>query len=295
MLTGSEEPEHALPAAINARFKTYAVCIPCNRWAGKHVDKPWLGDLFVRHLRFVHQIPDRDGNTMTHDPLLAGTTEDGRRVRLGGDGRPELLNSPIRHDEERGEFHISAPDEETLDRMIDRVLNRAGKRRNEVELGEPKVIADRPLVQAAAQIYPGQWERMAAKMTLALLADEMPQSWRSGESAERLRERMRDLDRKAADVALLSPEAFQGFAPAPCSVLVVTDRGGAPECHVSLLGQFKIALPLAEDLRGVDQAWVSDAHQPARSCAGPLAQVVAARLGLAGAVSPHRAARGRLS
>lgn len=278
-MTGNEDPEHALPAAINARFTTYAVCDACNSWAGKHIDQPWLSDPFVLGLRFWHQIPDRDGNKPSHDPMLVGMTDDGRRVGLRADGRPELLNSPIREGKEAGEFHISAPDQETLGRMIDRVLRKVGKTRDEVELGEAQVTTERPWINAKAEIYPGSWERIAAKATLALLAGEMPESWRESESAERLRERMRDLTRKAADVALLSPEPFQGFAPKPCSAVVVTDTGGAPASHVSLLGQFRLAFPLGEDVRGVDRAWVSDPSQPTRSCAGPLARVVGERLG----------------
>src|SRR4051812_29181477 len=110
-LVGGEPPEHALPAAINARFTTSAVCSACNLWAGEEIDRPWLADPYVRHVRVMHQIPDRRGTTLEHDPLLRGVTADGTHVAMGRDGRPVALNSPIKRDPESGTVQIRARDQ----------------------------------------------------------------------------------------------------------------------------------------------------------------------------------------
>lgn len=94
MLTGSEEFEHALPAAIGGRLTTNTVCVPCNRWAGRDIDQPWLDDPFVLDCHFEHQIPDRRG-TINSSPFLTGKTEDWRWVSLGRDGVPVLRNAGV--------------------------------------------------------------------------------------------------------------------------------------------------------------------------------------------------------
>lgn len=125
VLGGDEDPEHAIPAAINGRFTTKTVCIPCNRWAGKEVDKPWLDDPFVQDLRVQAAIPDRRGNVLTRSPFLAGMAGDGRRVALGAGGTPELLNSVVDRDPETGLVKITAPDQSTLDKLIKRERDKA--------------------------------------------------------------------------------------------------------------------------------------------------------------------------
>lgn len=124
---------------------------------------------------------------------------------------------------------------------------------------------------------------MAAKITLGLLAEEQPEAWRRGRSAELLRERMRDLDRPARDVPLTSAAAVDTFAPAPCTTVVVTSRGGGPAAFVTLLGAFTMTLPLGEDLRDFEHVWVCDALDPTASASGSLALVVGQRLGFADA------------
>lgn len=283
VLTGAEDPEHAVPRAINGRFTTRAVCdgdAGCNAWAGTEIDQVWLDEPFVGHLRFTERIPDRRGRLLKRDPLLRGETADGRRIELDEDGRPILLNSVVETDLENGEIHITAPDQETMDRLIDRELRKLGKTREDVDLGESEVIEDRPEVFNRVGIYPPRWERLAAKMTLALLAETMPSSWRTGESASRLRERMKDMKRDKDDVHMPLATAFQPFAPAPCTSVLVSSRFGGPAAIAAPMGLFMIRLELGGDLPEGDRIWVSDPHDPKRSFAGGLGEVVGRRQGL---------------
>ncbi len=225
VLTGSDDPEHAVPAAINGRFTTRAVCLNCNRWAGEEIDRPWLDDPFVQDVRFVHRIPDSRGNTIESDPLLTGTTASGRRITMGRDGRPKQLNSPVDRSKAPSEFSISARDHQDLDRLIDRELRKAGKTREGVDLPSPRVVEDQPAVQCRLEVNPGRWERIAAKMTLALLAENQAPEWRVGSSASILRERMRDLDREVKDVRMQRADSFRAFAPEPSTAIVVSSMG----------------------------------------------------------------------
>lgn len=279
MLTGSDDPEHAVPAAINGRFTTRTVYVACNRWAGEEIDQPWLDDPFVQHIRFTHGIPDRRGNTIESDPLLTGTTADGRRITLGRDGRPKQLNSPVDRSKLPSEFRISARDQEDLDRLTDRELRRAGKTREDVALPSPQVVEDQPAIEGRIEVNPGRWERIAAKMTLALLAENQAPEWRVSPSAHVLRERMRDLDRKATDVRIQQQaDSFRAFAAEPSTAIVVSSHGGAPAALVSLLGAFMIVVPLEDDLRDLEVGWVSDPLDPGRSVSGPIAHLIGARL-----------------
>lgn len=273
-LAGTEEPEHAIPAAINGRFTTRSVCVPCNRWAGQEIDQPWLNDPFVLDVRFEARIPDRRGKLLQRSPLLAGVTEDGRRIELGPDGIPELRNSVVRRDPETGEVHIVAPDQETLDKLVDRERKKAEADGKTFTAGAQGAMSERPQVSGTAMVSPGRWERMAAKAALALLAEARPAGWRRSLSAELLRTRMRDAKRAVSEVPLVSSDAVEAFAASPASAINVLTVGGHPILNVSLVGILTIRFALAGDLKGADLAWVSDPLDPRRSFSGTLGEVV---------------------
>lgn len=197
---------------------------------------------------------------------------------MGHDGRPIALNSPVKRDPATGEAQIKAKDQADLDRLVEREGKKAKAGGKTIDLGRPQAVSERPAVNVSAEVYPGRWERIAAKACLGLLAETQPESWRTSPSADALRERLRDLDRRAADVQLRSANATEPFAPTPASAVVVKTLQDRVFAQVSLLGVFAVQFDLGEDLHGIDLAWVSDPIDPARSCRGLLHEVVGARL-----------------
>jgi HNH endonuclease len=277
-LTGSEDPEHILPAAINSRLTTDAVCDPCNHWAGQHVDQPWLDDVLVGHSRFVHKIPDRRGNLLAHDPFLAGTTEDGIRIRMDQDGKPVALNSPVKRDPDTGSFQIHAKDQADLDRLFAREMRKIEAAGKKITSMESREVSEKPSVQATHMFDQGAWQRMAIKATLGLLAKTQPPSWRLSDSANALRQQLRHDTDKA--IAIRKAAMYHAFAPEPSSTVNVITIANRPVAGVSLLGIFALYLELTTDMKGVDVTWVSDPLQPSASACGTFAQVIAARVPL---------------
>jgi hypothetical protein len=276
-LTGEEPPEHPFAAAIKGRFVTYTVCQLCNEWAGEAIDQPWLNDVHVGHVRFLHAIPDRRGDVLKYDPLLAGVTADGRQIRLGRDGKPVALNSPVHRDRQTGEVQIHAKDEEHLNKLVERERRRAEAAGKHFHVGEPDRIEDQPEIRAKGKIFPSVWERMAAKIALALLAETQSADWRTSGTAADLRAVIHGPNRPQRDVAMLPGAIFAAFAPSPCSALVIATRAGRAYADVSLIGAFAFSVPLGAELVGADVAWVSDPKEPSGDVRGTFAEVVAAR------------------
>lgn len=283
-LTGREDPEHVLPAAINARLTTRAVCTPCNRWAGERIDQPWLAETFVGGARYQHRIPDRYGEILAFDPFLQGVTPEGVRIKTGRGG-PVAENSQVVRDARQGTVSVTAPDQEALDKILERERRKVEAAGQRFSIGESRVVESRPLITGSGRVYPARWDRMAAKATLGLLARTQPAAWRRSVNAAYLRARMNDMTLKAKDVDVLTTEPVENVAPEPASMIVVHDFDGVTFVRVSLMGVFGLAWDLPERAPGLDLAWVSDPVDPARSALGTIHEVVAARAGAGGAQS----------
>lgn len=271
-LTGAEDPEHAVPAAVGGRFTTTMVCAPCNRWAGREIDQPWLDDPFVLDSRFEHEIPDRRGRTVDSSPLLTGRTEDGRWVTMGRDGTPVLRNAPVEVDKAAGTLRITAADSAALKAQTDkqvRKLRAAGRTVTPIATDQS---SDRPQISGGGQVEPGRWHRMGAKVALALLAEQQPAAWRRGESAHRLRTAMRARP-SASEVRFVPVDAVHAFAAQPATAVVVSKPG--PMIVVSLMGILGVGFLLAEDLDRADWAWIADPLDV--DTQGSLAEVIYAR------------------
>lgn len=276
VLDGHEEPEHAIPAAINGRLTTKTVCGPCNTSAGKDIDQPWLSDPFVLHVRFMAQVPDRRGNLLASSPLLTGQTDDGRRVTMRLDGTPIQLNTPATIDPSTGEATISAGSQQALDEQTAKQRRKAEAQGRTFTAGEQQSACDRPEVTGRMKIIPNRWQREGAKIALALLAEQQPGAWRRSRSAELLRQEIRTA-RVANDVRFVDLAAVAEFAECPATAVVLARTEHGPAVSVSLMGVFAVAFLLADDLDRTDWAWVSDPIDPSRSFEGRLGEVIYAR------------------
>jgi hypothetical protein len=139
---------------------------------------------------------------------------------------------------------------------------------------ETAAVSDHPQISGGGQIEPGRWHRMGAKVALALLAEQQPAAWRSGESASRLRAAMRARP-TVAEVRFISLDAVAAFAPRPATAIIVSQQG--PTVVVSLLGILGVGFVLTGDLDRSDWAWVADPLDAAADARGPLGEVIYAR------------------
>src|SRR4051812_44195233 len=79
VLTGSEVPEHPIPAALGASLVVRSVCDACNKWANVNIDQLFLDDPSIRSARSRHKIVDHRHSQArpVKDPMRFGRSPEG--------------------------------------------------------------------------------------------------------------------------------------------------------------------------------------------------------------------------
>jgi phosphoribosylformylglycinamidine (FGAM) synthase-like enzyme len=196
---------------------------------------------------------------------------------MDAQGRPIALNSPVSHDPESDTYAIRAKDEEDMKRLIDRYARKAAVEGKSISTGEPEFRSYQPSVTVNVQVIPQHWERMAAKVLLGFLAENLPSAWRASAQADALRAVMRAPDKRADEVRLTAPGAMQHVATTPASAAFTHSIGDQTVAGVSLLGQFMLGFAVPGDDPRL--LWISDPLFPSWSVVGPWESALAERLG----------------
>lgn len=191
-LTGQEKPEHPIPAALGSSFTVRTVCDPCNEWANKHVDQPFLKDDWARLHRAEHDVrdPRRPQRRTVPHPLKRGFTEEGVRLTADEAWRPQL-GSRIIEDEDGERVRIVAGSTEEAERLRKVVEERAAAEGKTAEIGEFQREQVQPRINATVKVDLRIWLRMAAKISLGMASVAFPEKWRSSGDAKHLRLLMR--------------------------------------------------------------------------------------------------------
>jgi hypothetical protein len=144
-LTGAEKPEHPLPAALGSSLEVYTACDPCNEWAAREIDQPFLADDWLRLHRSDYNVrdPRRSKSRRVASPFKRGFTADGVRVTIDDEWRPHL-GAKIIDNEETGEVTIQAGSAAEAERLLERVRKRAAAEGKTVVFGSWKRAQVRP-------------------------------------------------------------------------------------------------------------------------------------------------------
>lgn len=244
------------------------MCDPCNVWAGREIDQPFLEDDWVRMHRSQSGVVDpRRGRRARgfSSPILRGHTRDGDFVSLAEDGTPRVGSRIVDLGNER--FQIRAGSMEEMERLKRRVERRTGKKITEEDI---KSFSTQPRIEFRMVVDTLVWLREAAKIALAVSSVVYPEAWRSGADARRLREWLRGRDTLAppGQPIGLVPQEVSGTPVEPLVegaehlVFFQTVRG-ATFLWIVLLGSVFVAIPVNTQERAAPRsAWKLDPTRP---------------------------------
>jgi len=156
-LTGSEKPEHPIPAALGAVSLTVpTTCDLCNEWAGREIDQPFLRDDLIRaHRSLVDQRDPRRGGHARRvaSPLLRGRTAEGDYVAFDHElGRPVMGSRIV--DLGGGRQEIRAGSEQEAARLLEKMRERAASAGQEIRVEAERRSQFRPEITAAVGTLP---------------------------------------------------------------------------------------------------------------------------------------------
>jgi hypothetical protein len=266
-LTGEEEPEHPIPAAIGSSLTVPNVCDPCNRWAGVHVDQPFLQDDWVLLHRAQHDIrdPRRPGRPVPH-PLKHGTTDDGVRVTVDDEGRPHLGSRIVERPD--GTARIIASTMEEAQRLLARFEQRAAEQGYRVERAGSGERQVRPVVNMGVMSDLHAWTRMGAKIALGIGSLAYDADWRLSPDADYLRRVMREGEDAGK---VICPERVDDDHPfrrlvEPPEHAAFFLAGSQTKLAVVLFGALFFAVPVDSENRPTPRvAWRLDPRRPRAS------------------------------
>lgn len=269
-LTGHEKPEHPIPAALGSSFWVRTVCDRCNEWAGKEIDKPFLGDALVREMQSLvdQRDPRRHPSRRVPSSILSGYTHDGDYLKHDHE-TGEVAFAPRIVDLGDGRRQLRGSTQADIDRLLERERGRV-EPGFEVRVDGPVTTRRyRPTLHIDWTINPRAWRREAAKVGLAVGSYTFPPNWRLSPDAERLREWMHNRDPRTQDSQApgLAPVPFPATALVRDSehlMYFVRGSDGWIYLHVVLFGAHVFAVPVHSDpsVALPNQAWRLDWRRP---------------------------------
>lgn len=268
-LIGGEKPEHPIPAALGASLSVDTVCEPCNAWSGREIDQPFLEDDWVLEYRSQSGVVDPRRGSRARPPrspfLRGGFTEEGDFVSLDEHGQPQMRSRII--DLGEGRFEIRASSEEEVARLLRRVERRTGKT---AKLEAVTQHSSQPRIRNQIIVKPVIWQRMAAKIGLAVGSVVYDLDWRTGLDAGRLREWLNGEDAATEDgqssgfvPRQVSGTPFEGFCENGEHLLLFLRSGEGTHLAVVLFGAVSFSVPVetsGEPTRRT--AWRLDPKRP---------------------------------
>lgn len=251
--------EHPLPWAIGGRaFSRRTFDDPCNKRAGREVDRPFVEHEIIRAMRNRFGVADRYGK-VPPAPRIHGDGKDGARgyLELGQELRVGRVPRKVR-DDERGASFVTdiGAGAEFCERQIPRLEKRGrelyGEGAFRIETSVERV-KDEGSFTVNLGLKMDLWPRFGAKLGLAFGRETLGEEWVRSEDAARLR-RLLWFQPEAPNANPLwenvsEMDAFAKLAPVPQHLVWIGD-GFGKGCGmiVQLFGTLRYGVPLSDSV-----------------------------------------------